>query len=192
MPTRKTPGRLGNWLASSGDLKRKTVAETLPLCSAADFFPAFFHSTRPALRPRKLWLSPPMMRRRPASFLALALLLFLVCCCCCCCSSAAAQNNGNSNSKNKNALLLFFASPPEAPSLREAPFRPPPGAPLRVISRLKPIDDSSVRPNVRREERGVVGVLTLFLSPRAGLFSFFSFFLLSLKTSFPRPKPPFS
>ena len=100
------------------------------------FFSRFFSLHTPALRARKLWLSPPKMRRRPASFLALALLLFLVCWLCCC-FSAAAQNNSNSNN-NKNALL-FFASPPEAPSLREAPFRPPPGAPLRVVSRLKPL-----------------------------------------------------
>lgn len=111
------------------------------------------------------------MRRQSAPLIALA--LFFTFCCSCCPSSSAAQSNTNNSSNNKNSLLLF-ASPPEAPSLREAPFRPPPGAPLRVVARLKQIDDSAVQPNVRevKRELSVVFFSVCVRVPRADAFFF--------------------
>ena len=151
-----------------------------------DFF-LFLRTFRRPLRARRKAV-PLTMRRRPASLIA----LFFLVCCCCCPSPSSAQNSSNSSSTTKNALLLF-ASPPEAPSLRQAPsFRPAPGAPLRVVARLKPIGDSSVKPNVREIKVGVELSVVFFLfsfAPRLApsVSLFLSPALFSLNLFDPRP-----
>lgn len=138
------------FLLSDVERKIENGRGVASLSSFSLFSPSKLNSP-PALRASKNRHGPlGKMRHKTASFLALALSLLLAAVCYC--SSVSAQSN-NGNNNNKNSVLLF-ASPPEAPSLREEPsLRPPPGLPLRVVAKLKPISDPSLQPNVGRRRK---------------------------------------
>ena len=174
----KSPERLGECLVSSDGERNESEALPLSLARFQNVFFSFPASISLKLfrppRARRPGQSLNTMRHQSAPFIALALFFLF---CCCCPSWSAAQSSGNSSSSNAKNALLLFASPPEAPSLREAPFRPPPGAPLRVVARLKPIDASAVQPNVRNERE--LSVVSFRSRARARLASPPPFFLSS-------------